>query len=73
MRGPWVTGLALVYFATADADRGFELLRRAVDERSGPVRFAMVDPSYDAVRQDPRFQAIVARLSFPPSVTTPRR
>jgi serine/threonine-protein kinase len=71
--GPNATGIAQTYFALGDRDRGFQQLTKAFDARVGPIRWAMVDPSYDAVRQDPRFQALVSRLNFPSSVTTPRR
>ena len=58
-------GLASVYFALGDNDRGFEWLTRAFDQRDGRVRSAKVNPRYDAVRSDPRFQALVARLNIP--------
>jgi hypothetical protein len=67
------TGIAQTYFALGDRDHGLEQLTKAFDARVGTVRWAMVDPSYESVRQDPRFQALVARLNFPSSVTTPRR
>jgi tetratricopeptide (TPR) repeat protein len=58
-------GVASVYFALGDNDRGFEWLTRAFDERGGPARGANVNPRFDRVRSDPRFQALVARLNLP--------
>jgi eukaryotic-like serine/threonine-protein kinase len=72
-QGPDLLGTALTYFALGDLDRGFAQLTKAFDTRVGPVRWAMVDAAYDSVRADPRFKALLARLNFPASVTTPRR
>ena len=58
--------IALIYFALGDKDRGLEWLAKSLDahEPQAPV---LVDPSYDSVRSDPRFQALLARLKFPPT------
>jgi len=58
-------GTALVYFALGDKDRGFEWLTRAFDERQILATRTKSDPQFDAVRSDPRFQALVARLKLP--------
>ncbi len=56
--------VALAYFALGDRDRGFEWLTRAFDQRE-IVFFVGIDPRYDNVRSDPRFEALVRRLGFP--------
>ena len=58
-------GLASVYFALGDNNRGFEWLTKAFDQRTGGARGAKVNPRFDRVRSDPRFQALVARLKIP--------
>jgi serine/threonine protein kinase/Tfp pilus assembly protein PilF len=59
--------VAWVYFALGDTGRGFEWLTKAVDQRQGFVRWLNVWPLFDAVRSDPRFAALVARLQLPSS------
>jgi tetratricopeptide (TPR) repeat protein len=54
--------LALVHAALGDRDEAFRWLRRAVDERYGPLIFLEVEPDVDALRSDPRLAAIVAEV-----------
>jgi serine/threonine-protein kinase len=54
--------LALVHAALGERDAAFEWLQRAYDERYGPLVFLRVDPDIDGVRDDPRFDALVARI-----------
>jgi TolB-like protein/DNA-binding winged helix-turn-helix (wHTH) protein/Flp pilus assembly protein TadD len=56
--------LALVSFALGDNDRGFDLLKRAFDQRE-LVIFTKFDPRFDGVRSDPRFRSLVARMNLP--------
>jgi eukaryotic-like serine/threonine-protein kinase len=56
--------LALASLGVGDVDAAFAWLDRAVDEHSGPVVFAGVDPRLDALRGDPRFDALLVRLGL---------
>jgi serine/threonine protein kinase/predicted Zn-dependent protease len=58
-------GVAMAYFALGDKDRGFEWLTKAFDQRAGYVPWARVNPAFDAIRDDPRFTTLVARLMLP--------
>ena len=58
-------GVANIYFALGDKDRGLAWLTRAVDGHHPLVYALKVDPPYDDVRSDPRFQALVARMKLP--------
>ena len=58
-------GMATVYFALGDNDRGFEWLTKAFDERSASAPYVNVFPMFDGVRSDPRFRALIARLMLP--------
>jgi serine/threonine protein kinase/Flp pilus assembly protein TadD len=63
------TDLAIVYFALGDKenqDKGFQLLTKAVDEKDTGMRFLKVDPLWDNIRSDTRYQRLVAQLNFPP-------
>jgi serine/threonine protein kinase/Tfp pilus assembly protein PilF len=57
--------IATLYFALGDKEHGFEWLTQAVDEQEFPVRYLRVDPIWDEVRSDPRFQRLVVRLNIP--------
>jgi DNA-binding winged helix-turn-helix (wHTH) protein/Tfp pilus assembly protein PilF len=54
--------LALIYAALGDRDAAFDLLARAVDERSYWVIYLNVDPALDPLRSDPRFAALSRRV-----------
>jgi serine/threonine-protein kinase len=58
-------GVGMIYVALGETDRGFEWLSKAVDQRQGFARWLKVSPDWDAVRSDPRFDALVARLKLP--------
>ena len=55
--------IALVHASLGERDAAFELLRRAHDERYGPLVFARVDPDLDALHADPRFAELVSRVT----------
>lgn len=58
--------IAGTYITLGDKDHAFEWLDKAYQERS-PVLFAIkVDPSWDPLRSDPRFQDLLRRMNFPP-------
>jgi hypothetical protein len=57
--------MARAYFALGDKNRGFEWLTKAFDQRSGFISVANVNPAFDGIRDDPRFKALVARLTLP--------
>jgi tetratricopeptide (TPR) repeat protein/tRNA A-37 threonylcarbamoyl transferase component Bud32 len=64
--------LALASLGVGDVDAAFAWLDRAVDEHSGPVVFAAVDPRLDALRDDARFHGVLVRLALSPSQVSGR-
>jgi hypothetical protein len=58
--------IAIIYFALGDKENGFQSLTKAVDEKDNGVRFLKVDPVWDNIRSDTRYQRLVAQLNFPP-------
>ncbi|MFL6583819.1 MAG: winged helix-turn-helix domain-containing protein [Chthoniobacterales bacterium] len=65
MYGPvMVTNLALVYAAVSEKDRAFEQLTTSA-QLPGGVHYGelKLDPAWDALRGDPRFDQIVASLA----------
>jgi serine/threonine-protein kinase len=50
---------ALVHASLGEADEAFRWLRRAFDQRYGPLVFLSVDPDVDALRADPRMAVLI--------------
>jgi TolB-like protein/DNA-binding winged helix-turn-helix (wHTH) protein/Flp pilus assembly protein TadD len=62
----WLLDISLAYFALGNHDQGFEWLTKAVDQRQ--MAFLLgIDPRFDSVRTDPRFDALQRRLGLPAS------
>jgi tetratricopeptide (TPR) repeat protein len=58
-------GIAQIYFALGDKENGFQYLTKAVDEKNDGVRYLKVDPLYDNIRSDARYQRLLAQLNLP--------
>ena len=56
--------LAFAYLFYGDLDRAFDWLERACDERSPGIIAFKLDPSYDVLRSDPRFERLLRRVGF---------
>jgi TolB-like protein/Tfp pilus assembly protein PilF len=57
-------GYALIYAGLRETDQALIWLRKAVEERSHWLVWIRVDPRFDALRSDPRFQQLAAAV-FP--------
>ncbi|HVB40361.1 MAG TPA: tetratricopeptide repeat protein [Terriglobales bacterium] len=55
---------AAIDFALGQRDAGFEWLDKACQDRCFELVYLNVDPTFDALRRDPRFQAVVRRLNL---------
>ena len=56
--------IAAVYAQLGDADRAIACLERALDEAPHGMVYVKASPWSDPVRDDPRFQALLARMGF---------
>jgi len=55
------------YYAwLGEKDLAIEWLTKAIDERYHGVGFANVDPRFDSIRDDPRFQDLMRRINLEP-------
>jgi DNA-binding winged helix-turn-helix (wHTH) protein/TolB-like protein/Tfp pilus assembly protein PilF len=54
--------LATIHASLGDRERAFQWLERAFDDRSTNLAFLEYDPSFDALRGDSRFDALVERI-----------
>ncbi|HEV8384210.1 MAG TPA: hypothetical protein VGQ11_05000, partial [Candidatus Acidoferrales bacterium] len=57
--------VAMVYGGLGDKEQALTWLEKAYEERSWWMSWIQVDPSLDALRSEPRFQAIVKKMNFP--------
>jgi TolB-like protein/DNA-binding winged helix-turn-helix (wHTH) protein/Tfp pilus assembly protein PilF len=56
----------LAYSATGEKEKVISLLQKAYAERSNIVTQIKVEPMYDLVRDDPRFQTLLTQVGFHP-------
>ncbi|HVP12455.1 MAG TPA: tetratricopeptide repeat protein, partial [Phycisphaerae bacterium] len=59
------TDIAAEYAALGDADRAFQWLDRAYQQRCGELLFVSVNPMFDPLRSDPRFDDLLRRIGLP--------
>ena len=57
--------LAILYGALGDTESAFASLNKAYEDRDLQLQFLKVEPSYDRLRGDPRFQELVRRVGLP--------
>lgn len=55
---------ALVYAGLANKKEALAWLEKAYEERSDDMAMLKVDPRFDALRSDPRFQALLRRMNL---------
>lgn len=62
----WVdpVNVASVYVGLGDLDRAIAALRHAARQRSSNLVFLKIDPWFDPLRSDPRFQALLRELKI---------
>ena len=57
-------GSAALYAMAGDKDRAFDMLERAYDRRELWLVYLKVDPAWDNLRTDPRFQNLLHRIGL---------
>jgi len=65
-----IQALLPVYSALARREQTIALLQQAVDEHSNAITSLKVDPMYDPLRSDPRFQDVLRRAGLADSTPT---
>ena len=56
---------ALYYILSGDKDHAIEFLEKSFAQREAPILLIDVDPDWDGIRSDPRFQNLVRRIGLP--------
>jgi TolB-like protein/Tfp pilus assembly protein PilF len=54
-----------IYIGLGENDLALEWLEKAYEERDSALIWIKVDPVYDSLRDDPRFQDLLRRMNFP--------
>jgi len=57
---------ARIYAGLGDKDQAFAWLEKGYEERSTPLYFLKVDPIWDPLRSDPRFNDLLCRIGLSP-------
>ena len=57
---------ALVYLGLGENSQAIDWLEKAYEERSPWLTWLKVEPMFDPLRSDPRFQALYQKMNFPP-------
>src|SRR5438128_8654822 len=70
-RHSWPSDLALIYTGLGEDDRAFECREKGYEWRDGMMIHLNVDPRFDSLRSDPRFQSLVRKMGLPPTETSP--
>lgn len=55
----------LVHMMLENKDEAFDWLEKAYAERDTYLVFSKMEPAYDFIRSDPRFQDLIRRMNFP--------
>ena len=58
--------IAQLYTMAGEKDRALEWLEKGLEVRDFSMPYVNVDPTYDTLRNTPRFQALLRRMNFPP-------
>ena len=53
-----------MYAELGEKDKALETLNRMYEERAGELLWIKVDPRFDKLRSDPRFQDLLRRLGL---------
>ncbi len=57
--------IAFIYMGLGEIDQAFEWLEITFDQREGRLDLIQVEPMFDNLRSDPRFQDLLNRMNFP--------
>ena len=61
----WPSNIAFIYIGLGEKDKAFEWLEKTYEQREAFLDLLKVEPMYDSLRSDPRFQDLLERMNFP--------
>jgi TolB-like protein/DNA-binding winged helix-turn-helix (wHTH) protein len=59
------TSVALIYAGLGEKDQAFAWLDKGYEQRAFQMQWVRLDPRWDSLRSDPRFQDLMRRMGFP--------
>jgi TolB-like protein/Tfp pilus assembly protein PilF len=59
---------AIIYTALGEKELAFEWLEKAYEVRDYYLCYQILEPTYDSIRNDPRFDALVRRMNLDPDL-----
>jgi TolB-like protein/DNA-binding winged helix-turn-helix (wHTH) protein/Flp pilus assembly protein TadD len=59
------TSVALIYAGLGEKDQAFVWLDKGYEQRAFQLQWIKLDPRWDSLRSDPRFQDLTRRMGFP--------
>jgi serine/threonine-protein kinase len=65
--------LSIPYICLGDFDKAFELIEESYQKREPALVYVQAEPSYDPIREDPRYQALLAKMRFPATAASGSR
>ncbi|HAF13004.1 MAG TPA: hypothetical protein DCK99_04735, partial [Blastocatellia bacterium] len=60
------TSIALIYAGLGEKDQAFAWLDKGYEQRAFQLQGIKVEPRWDSLRSDPRFQDLMRRVGLPP-------
>ncbi len=60
------TSVALIYAGLGEKDQAFAWLDKAYEQRAFQMQWMKIEPRWDSLRADPRFQDLIRRVGLPP-------
>jgi TolB-like protein/DNA-binding winged helix-turn-helix (wHTH) protein/Tfp pilus assembly protein PilF len=57
--------ISIVYAGLHENEKAMDWLEKAYEDRSNAIIFIKVDPDFDSLRSNPRFQVLLRRLALP--------
>jgi tetratricopeptide (TPR) repeat protein len=57
--------MAILYAGLGDKDLALESLEKAYEQRSAGMHLLKIEPWFNGLRDDPRFQSLLRRMNFP--------
>ena len=59
------TSIALIYAGLGEKDQAFAWLDKGYEQRSFQMQWIQLEPRWDSLRSDPRFESLMRRMGFP--------
>ncbi len=59
------TSIALIYAGLGEKDQAFAWLDKAYEQRAFQLQWIKIEPRWDSLRSDPRFEDLLHRIGLP--------